>query len=333
MFGSDSLEVAIGLVFVYVVLSLVASTVMEVLSQFLNKRGKVLRLALLRLLSDSEQAVDDKFYQHALIRPLWRGKRLPSYIPVDAARQALLDLVAADPADVEGKAGGTAGAADLANRLKHGDEHQELRSALRILVQGGQGSIDKANEGIDAWLDQVLQRTGGVYRRWTQIVLVILGVGLSVALDADTLRIGRNLYSQPALRGAIVKAADRHVETEAARQVEAPADPDRASLPEVPGKFMEEHREVVQRQLASIRPVVGWTEEEWARISGEPGGRPDPWTILEKMLGLSLTAVAVAMGAPFWFDLLQRLVNMRSSAKPGGLSQPATGSPQAGGGD
>jgi hypothetical protein len=35
-----------------------------------------------------------------------------------------------------------------------------------------------------------------------------------------------------------------------------------------------------------------------------------------KLLGLLLTALAIALGAPFWFDLLNKFIVLRSSVKP-----------------
>ncbi len=36
----------------------------------------------------------------------------------------------------------------------------------------------------------------------------------------------------------------------------------------------------------------------------------------EHSLGWILTAVAISMGAPFWFDMLNKVVAVRSSVKP-----------------
>ncbi|AGZ41925.1 hypothetical protein [Actinoplanes friuliensis] len=48
---------------------------------------------------------------------------------------------------------------------------------------------------------------------------------------------------------------------------------------------------------------------------GLPGQEPGARDWLLKLLGLVLTAAAAALGAPFWFDLLNRLVNLRSTGK------------------
>ncbi|MEU7908022.1 hypothetical protein [Actinoplanes sp. NPDC049118] len=47
----------------------------------------------------------------------------------------------------------------------------------------------------------------------------------------------------------------------------------------------------------------------------QPGQEPAAGDWLLKLLGLALTAAAAAIGAPFWFDLLNRLVNLRSTGR------------------
>jgi len=47
--------------------------------------------------------------------------------------------------------------------------------------------------------------------------------------------------------------------------------------------------------------------------------------LLFKLLGCAMTALAVSLGAPFWFDLFGRLVNLRATgAKPAKSTAPTT---------
>ncbi len=60
-------------------------------------------------------------------------------------------------------------------------------------------------------------------------------------------------------------------------------------------------------------------------------GLPDDYELfwLLKLIGIGLTAAAVSLGAPFWFDLLQKLVQARGAIKSSGLVRDpiSTGSP------
>jgi hypothetical protein len=40
------------------------------------------------------------------------------------------------------------------------------------------------------------------------------------------------------------------------------------------------------------------------------------WALLSKLIGLTLTAVAISFGAPFWFDTLSNFARLRSGGAP-----------------
>jgi hypothetical protein len=42
----------------------------------------------------------------------------------------------------------------------------------------------------------------------------------------------------------------------------------------------------------------------------------DPIGLVAKAFGLFISILAVSMGAPFWFDMLSKFVNIRSAGKP-----------------
>jgi hypothetical protein len=64
---------------------------------------------------------------------------------------------------------------------------------------------------------------------------------------------------------------------------------------------------------------IGWTEESWGAFSdklGLGGAQTDPFALIRTLVGWLITAFAVTLGAPFWFDLLKSFVNIRSSGRP-----------------
>jgi hypothetical protein len=77
---------------------------------------------------------------------------------------------------------------------------------------------------------------------------------------------------------------------------------------------------------ASVSPThAPKTERKWKceNIEDNPRGAPHgflPWLL--KLAGIFLTAMAVSQGAPFWFDLLNKFIVIRSTVKPREKSQP-----------
>ncbi len=57
-------------------------------------------------------------------------------------------------------------------------------------------------------------------------------------------------------------------------------------------------------QLQQLGIPLGW--------KSRPSNAGDWWN---KLAGLALTAFAVSLGAPFWFDLLNRFMNIRAGGK------------------
>ncbi len=100
MFGSNILEVAIGLVFVYFLLSLLCSTINEqVIARFFALRAKTLEEGLNNMLPGPQGSdLVNKLYKHPLIKGLSQNAasnnpRKPSYIPADTFAHALMDVV------------------------------------------------------------------------------------------------------------------------------------------------------------------------------------------------------------------------------------------------
>ncbi len=114
LFGSTALEVAIGMIFVYLLLSLLCSAVAEYIEAWRGVRGKNLRKGIEMLLNDLDPKGEKlaagkdlaaRLYSHGLIRPLYRERgKLPSYIPSRTFALALWDM--AFPAEQRAEAAG-----------------------------------------------------------------------------------------------------------------------------------------------------------------------------------------------------------------------------------
>ncbi len=92
MYLQEILEVAIGLVFVWLVLSVATMSLQEWLGNILNSRAKEMEKAIAQMLSSED--LTRQFYEHPLIANLYAasqktGKkaRLPSYIPASQIRR------------------------------------------------------------------------------------------------------------------------------------------------------------------------------------------------------------------------------------------------------
>jgi len=150
---------------------------------------------------------------------------------------------------------------------------------------------------IQRWFNDSMVRVSGWYRRWAQRTLFWTAIGLAVLLNANSVRMVRVLYDTPVLRELLVAEAKSRVEAE------RPAPETEATV------------ESVKSEIATIQPILGWTAADF-RPSPSWGKKPSAvaWLLLviENLVGFFVTVLAISMGAPFWFDALQKLLRLRT---------------------
>src|SRR5687768_7043812 len=147
---SAALDVAIGIVFLYLLLALMVTTLQELVASIFALRAKHLYGAIEGMLkgqltADAAQAsLVERLYQHPLLKNLVNrelksvrgklpvfGQGLPSYIPSKTFALVLLDVLQGEAASkVTGADKVLAGAKDLIGNLKDG----ELKKTLRLLL-------------------------------------------------------------------------------------------------------------------------------------------------------------------------------------------------------
>jgi hypothetical protein len=286
--GGPAIEIAIALAFVFFILSLVASHVTEWFAGLLNLRAKTLRKGLEGMLGDS--GVAEQILDHALVRTDLHPdrKRDPSYIAPESFALALRDVV--EPA-----------APGERPKVKLGDEErpvaENLATQLKVLPSGD--SVPEVPE-IEKWFDESMKRVGGWYKRKSQLVTIAVAVALVLVLNVSTLRIAEQLNGEPKVLANVVAKA------EAAEEPSGEAQTGGAGETSAVKKAGEE-AETAVHDLASLSLPIFWTEEK---------NRPsslDEWLIA--IAGWLITIAAISLGAPFWFDALGKLSNLRMAGK------------------
>lgn len=302
MFGSDILDVVIALAFTYTLLAIVASAGQELIAQAVSWRARTLKRGIGRLLADPTfQGLAGKVYGHPLIASLDK----PSYLRNTRFADSLLDtLSTADTATeltietvVEG-----------INALPDGN----AKAQLQVLVRQGGDTLNGLRQAVVTWYDEGMERLSGVYKRYSQVVLLALGLGMAVLFNVDSIAMAQTLATNPSIRSAIVESAGAVAGS--GQPTTTPAD--------------------AIKLLNGIEPGIGWTvcwypsDANAARSADDLpapcgqnlGGRwppADAWIsyAVLRIPGWIFTALAVMLGAPFWFDLLNKTVNLRATGK------------------
>lgn len=293
MFGAQVIDVAIGLFLLYLILSLACSSIVEAISSVFQVRARVLSERLKKMLGNERAAA---LADHGMMVAL--GKR-PSYVPARTFATALLDTV------VQTAEGVPHTLLTLRSRLVElrsvekeatkGKGPQPVQALLAMADQAG-GDICDLRRRVEEWFDSSMERAGGVYKRWSQLLIFVIGITLVAFLNADTMTVTKRLWNDAPLREALCSAAT-HVTAQSATG-------DSVAL-DLSGTVTTIDSVMKAR---SLQLPLGWHDSPTAPRRNFGG-----W--LYKIVGLLMTAFAVSLGAPFWFDLLGKLVSLRGTGK------------------
>ncbi|HYW19469.1 MAG TPA: hypothetical protein VE956_09180 [Nodularia sp. (in: cyanobacteria)] len=155
---------------------------------------------------------------------------------------------------------------------------------------------------IEQTFDKSMERAAGVYRRNAKGVALLIGFSIAVLANADAFHIVSRLSKDSSVRIAIVNNAGQIVER------------NKLDSSENLAKLKKETEEV----LADIALPIGWNAINLEQqIDWHPSKIYDfsIWKFLTMIFGWFVSGIAISMGAPFWFDLLGKVVNVRNTGK------------------
>ena len=288
-------EVAIGLAFTYMLLGLIASAVQETVAAFLKLRGKQLRDGVKNLLAADDAgkagALFKSVFGHSLIQS-GASDALPSYIPARNFAVALFEHLSA------GKEG------PLFSQLEQGiDKLPEgaARDSLVALVRQAGGDIEKFKASVETWFDDAADRISGFYKRFSHYFSLAFGLAVAIVFNVDSINIAHTLWIDSGKRAAIVAAASSYAGNTTEGQTGSSA----------------EQMKAAEEQLTKLDLPIGWDLTKYGNqnrvgaffdtvFKSDGGG-------LIVVLGWLATAFAVSLGAPFWFDAMKGLLNIRAA--------------------
>jgi len=331
------LALALGLIFVYLLLSLVCLAINEAIATVVNFRAQTLVGGLQTLLhgpdprpkqkdgsgANEGYAFADSLLAHPLVQSL-RERRLipsrfsttkrPSYIPATTFATVLIDTLRQRAAANEGVKSITPSldAWALLKTIKQANLPKGLEKQLSLIVSDAQGDIARAKRNIERWFDDAMLRVAATYKTRIQTIGVLVAFVVCVTFNADTLQVARELSGNAAVRGALAAEAQRFAQNtpddvrravEAERLRRSPADTARTSRDSAAARAVSDSLLTQMRMRIDSLPTLGLR-------AGLPGRQTFP-----HLPGILLTTLAVSLGAPFWFDLLNKVVTIRGAGR------------------
>ena len=312
MFGLPVLDVAIGMAFVYLLFALMCTTVNEIIASAFDLRAKMLRRGI-RSLVGSEQLVDSLYHHPAIasLAPIEkRGAPLPSYIPASRFVQAITDQFTG--------AGPTTNAPKLDPEAFTDDAAKQLKAMMER-----SSDPEELNRRIEDWYEQTMDRVTGWYKRYVQRQTYALAIVLVLLLNLDSIHLIQRLWSDSALRSTVVEAAKTRIQESGGAEpipvVEyTDGDKTNSGHPVQVGTvtFTDQEKEL-------LSSLTGWQKDLFSLNAQRQLHPGEKWLGLywlggvtkQHLLGWILTVLALSLGAPFWFDTLNRFMNLRNAGR------------------
>ncbi len=354
------LEIVLGLVFTFLLMSLLATVLQEMLASLLSLRGKVLLEAIVQMLErhgDNKELkrwrelikdtkVYSKYQQQTGVQ-----RRLPSYLTADQVVSVLQEVVE-EPAHTEGEVSARGGLfapteANVSDKDKitpRAIQDRDLRNSLMALkvtqdrqeevvksrglfldegpaergisVPGGriQEQMERAKHDISENFNGMMDRAAGWYKRRVQMILFILGFLIAFSFDADTFEIYRNLSRNSDARREVVEAAQAYI-----ANAQATASAPGQNLPEGVQQLQQKVESLINEEIDAPYSALGLGRKTFPEVPNDyaqmTGWQKSRYHV-GKLIGWLVTTLAISLGAPFWFDLLKLLMNVRNAGKP-----------------
>lgn len=298
------LETAISLFALLTIMSILSSSIFELIESRLRRRSKFLKRAIDQALEDPGLSCNYAviFYEHPQIKTLQRTNLdYPSYIDPRVFSQVLVDILIKQYELEQLIYNRETMLYELPLNIKEFDKEQRLKEALKAVENSELGrlldsfrntsdQINHVEDRINIWYNAYMERLGGWFKRSTQKWLFIFGFVIAAGLNFDLIKITEEIYTKSEIREKVVLYAEGMKLTEG-------------------GELDEDELKVQIKKnyqaLNSFGLTIGWNNIDW--------GENRSFTFMRLFLGWLLTAVAVTRGSSFWFNSMNKLINLRSA--------------------
>ena len=204
-----------------------------------------------------------------------------------------------------------------------------FKNALQSVLNTAK-NVEEGREKLETWFDDSMNRVSEVFQRRLQLISFAVALTLALLFNIDTIYVARVLLENPELRQDVVRAAQRYEREQEAQGVLVPESTDAtdASAQAVNPVTVQDIRSTAQ-SLLDLQLPIGWQytpvdtaaqsiseNASFVDLTRNPRnfwnffpGHSEDWFQLwiEKILGIAITTIAAAQGAPFWFDLLRKI--------------------------
>ena len=312
------LNVAVGLIFLYSILSLMASQIQELISTFLGWRAKHLKEAIANIFGEnSEGKLTQKFFEHPLIQSLKQttsknsNKTRINYIHSKKFSNVFIEIIK-DLADSNGKSIDPL-SEDIKNLAMPEKFKTKLINAAKEVKSEAQETntkIEELQQEIEEWFNSEMEMVSVIYKQNAKRIAIAVAITLVVVLNVDTVHIVNSLFKAQTLSSTIDPIAEQLVASHSQDFLclQTPENQvDKASC------FTNMKSDIDNIFFNNVFELpIGWNLSEPFNKQFNPLKLQN---VVKVITGWLLSALAISLGAPFWFDMLRQVINISESEK------------------
>lgn len=167
----------------------------------------------------------------------------------------------------------------------------DTKYQLNLLWTEAGDDVEKFKALLERWYDDQMDRITGWYKRKLSLLTFILGLIIAISFQVDTISLAINLSKNEDLRTVYVEGANEFIENN-------------ETLADLTEESKRAYFDTMQNFIAKNNIVFTTGEIDKAD------------NMFITFLGYLITAFAISLGAPFWFDMLSKLMRVRTSLQP-----------------
>lgn len=333
------LDLIAGLIFIYFLLAIVNNSLFELVTATFNLRATYLRTWLETTFPNKvkERSLAHAIMDHPLLSGLSKSGKSTTYINAKSFAPALIEIIfthahpPGTPFTMENIRKAIADTTVLPTALKDVflffvDKTNAAKAASAAINE-----LEHFESQVATWFNHIMERVGSRFKRHSLIFAFIFGTILTVPMNIDSISLANYLYSNPTAREQFADEAFRSLSDSAMiRSVEQIRKQNAHAA--VPDSAKEKANQNIDNFIAQVSQEkktingaintlnanlpIGWNANECKIFCKHP---------VKKIGGWLITVMAICLGAPFWFEVLGKIANIRSSIKPdnNGTKEPA----------
>jgi hypothetical protein len=336
MSGFPIVDLVVGIIFVFFVLSIISSSGVEIILTGLRARSVLLEKWLFKIFDKTmiqpdgtKVTLGQAIMDHCSVTVLKGPGKAPSYIDAKNFTSALLEKITFDPdnpksiaKDIDGFVNAIDKSTILSTEfqrvlLTYANEAKEYYRSLTVKTES---EIELFRSKVENWYDSSMDRlTDALKKKYSRPATFVMAVLVTLLLNADSIAISRYLYSNPEARAKLSEQATKDLNDGSLQQSlsrlqqsQNLTKQDSLTIQQIETNISERVTDLkTARQSLEDAIPLGWNSNVFKTTAGHFSG----WIMLSRVVGWLATILAIMMGAPFWFDVLNKISNLRSTGK------------------